>query len=417
MKKVLKSELFMVTLIILAFIAVRSLNYVYQLNWSGDQATSSLEALKIFRTGALTLIGPVVSWDYQGKQIFTGPLTYYMEIVFLILGGWDPVRSSYFFMLFCASMIIPLYFGTKLLINKKVALLITVLYTFGPYYVTYTRFFWNPTFQLSLMPILVFFMGWYKQKKTSLLFFCVSLMLGILFLFHYQFALIILGVFIYYFIIQRIGIKNLLIFISGITIGFSPLILFELKHNFYNTTTMLLFLRNWSQVGKPGNQNTPHYYTSISLIGILGVLGIFGSLIKKIPGTLIYVFIILLGIYSFIHFYPQPKTAFWASTEGWNYLTEQKIYDIIKKTEIKTNFNVINQAYDNKAIVTKYFLKRDYYDIDYDDYYHNKYVFVICKKDNYKTDPAYEIANFQPNKVLNFWKINSIYNMYLLQRL
>lgn len=412
-----KKNLIILSVLVLVFILIRSINYIYHLNWSGDQASFAIEALKIYRTKTLTLIGPQISANLQGRYIFQGPIIFYMTLFFLLLGKFDPVNSSYFFMLFCALMIFPLFFGVKKLINEKAAWLMVIVYAFVPYYINYSRFIWNSTFLLSLLPILIYLMGLYKEKKSRFVCFLVAFWLGLLLQFHYQFILIIFCVFLYYFLFKKEKLLNSLFFILGLFVGFSPLILFELKHDFYNIRTMILFAQNWSQVDRPGNITIPHYYLSLSFMALITILGIFAKQIKKITNFWLFIFGIFLFFYSLLIYTKKPVHAFWAYTSPWNYLAEKKIYDIIRQTKLSKDFNIANLAYyDTRSIVIKYFMKRDGYAINYDDYYGNKYLFVISQGNKYLFNPSYEIATFKPHKILRQWQINSRYNMLLLER-
>ena len=420
MKRIFNKTFLLLFICIGLFIGIRSLHYVYQVNFSGDQAFCGIEALRIFKDKIITFIGPQISANYEGRYIFQGPIIYYMYLFFLLLGKWDPVSSSYFFMIFCALMIVPLFFGTKKLINEKAAWIMVIIYSFFPYYINYTRFLWNSTFLLSLLPLLIFFMGVFKEgkyKKMSL-FFLISFWLGLLLQFHYQFVLIIAAIFVFYFLIKKIKPINILIFISGILLGFSPLIIFELRHQFYHIHTILLFIQNWSKVDKPGNITMPHYYLAISFMLIILLLGVMSKKINKIKYYLIIIFGLIILLYGFSSNINKPVHAFWAPTSPWNYLDEKHIYEIIKSTQLKSDFNVANLAYyDTLSVVVKYFMKRDGYNINYDDYYNNKYLFVISEKDTYLSNPAYEVATFKPRVLLKQWNINARFNMVLLERL
>lgn len=390
------------------------------MNWSGDQGSYAIEALRLFRTKSITLIGPEVSANYQGHFIFQGPIIYYLFILFLVLGKWDPVISSYLFMLFCSFMIIPLYFGIKKLIHEKAAWIMVIIYTLVPYYINYSRFLWNSTLLFSLLPLLLFFMGIFKERKekSNVLFFLISFWLGILLQFHYQFVLVIAGMFIYYFIFKKLKLSYLAPFFGGIALGFSPLIIFELRHQFYHIRTILLFIMNWSKVDKPGGITMPHYYISISFMFLVVLLGSIAKRMQRISYGLIIILAFIVSVYSLYKYSPMPEHAFWAPTTPWNYLAEKKIYDIIQSTQLKNNFNVANLAYyDTRSIVIKYFMKRDGYEINYDDYYGNKYLFVISEGNKYISNPSYEVATFKPNKILQQWKINSRFDMVLLERL
>ncbi len=416
MKKNKKELIFLVAFIII-FVILRSIHYTDFVNWSGDQASCGLDALNIMRTKKLVLIGPQISANYQGHFIFQGPLITYFFLFFLLLGGWDPVKASYLFMIFACLMIIPLFYGVKKLINHKAAWLAVIIYSLIPYYVNYTRFLWNSTLQLSLLPILIFLMGLYKEKKQPFFFFILSIWVGVLLQFHYQFFLIILSLFLYYFFVKKISFFNFFLYFLGIAIGFSPLIIFELKHNFYHVKTFILFFKNWRSLDAPGGLSMPHYYITLSFLSIIALLGILKKQVKKIPFSYFVFFCVFLIVYDLYLFLPVPRQAFWAPATPWNYKTELKIYQLIRATKIKTDFNVANLAYyDTKATVIKYFLKRDGYQINYDDYYQNKYLFVISEGEKYKNALSYEVAFFKPRRLLKSWEINEKFKMYLFER-
>lgn len=421
MLKLHKKEILILLLFIVVFILIRSINFIWSLNFSGDQAIFSMEALKIFRTGKPVLLGPPFSANLNGRYAFQGPMIFYELLFFLILGKFDPVVSSYIFMVFCGLMIIPLYYGAKMLINKRSALIIVAVYTLLPYYIDFSRFLWNPIFQFSLIPLLFLLMGLYKQKKTNLRFLALSTLLGIMLQYHYQFALIILGLFIYYFFIVKVHPKLIGLYVLGLSIGFSPLILFELRNNFYNIRTLILFAQHWATLDKPGGTNRGHYFLSISLMTILLFLGLFHQKLAKIKSkqfkALFLLLVLAIAIYDLFIYSPKPKTAFWSSSENWNYPAEYTAYQIIKEQNLK-DFNVSNLAYDTLAQVPKYLLQRDNVQINYVDYYHNRYLFVIedNKKKDFMSDPAYEVASFRPYTTLKAWKINDYYSMYLVER-
>lgn len=416
-----KKDLIILFFFIILFIYIRSINYIYHLNWSGDQATQSAHVLELIRNKKyITLIGNAVdSFKYEGRFIYQGPATYYMLGAFLLLGKFDPVVSSYLFIPFCALMTIPLYFGMKWLMNLRIAWILVIIYTFSSYYINYTRFLWNPNFQFSLIPILFLLMGYFKKKNTILRFLALSIFLGILLQFHYQFIIAIAGLAIYYFIYKKLSNKYLLIYLIGLAIGLMPLIIFELRNNFYNLRTLILLLSNYSKVSKAGGINTPHYWLSSSFLILLLIGGFLGKIINNLKHSKFLILIVAVSIGLLLNSvnitFTKPQTAFWAPADKWNYLAEKKIYDIIKKINLTTNYNVTNQAYDNRAMVTKYFLKKDNINIDYDDYFQNKYLFVVYKGKNYQTDPI-EIASLWPAKRLKSWKINDKYNMLLLER-
>jgi hypothetical protein len=394
---------------ILIFILIRSIHFVDFLNFSTDQATSSIKVLDILRNKKISLIGPPVSFSYQGKYIFHGGVSYYFQLIFLALGNFDPVISSYLYMIFSSIMIIPLFFGSKYLVNEKTAWLMVIVYSLLPLYIDYTRFLWNPNFQLTLLPLLILSMGLHKKFNKNIYFFTTSVLCGILLQLHYQFLPLLLSIFIYYFFIKRLSPIYVLIFLLGLSIGLFNMLLFELRNHFYNVQTVFYILSHSSKgsIGVTSLKNF-HYFLSIILLGFL-TLGTFTS--KKLN---ILIFVILL-ITDIVLYAPTPSHAF-GTDKDWNYLAEDKIHKIITTQHIK-NYNVANLAYDTLASVQKYLLIKDHININFDNYSSNQYLFVVNKDNNYLKNPAYEVNTYTPSQLVSSWKINKSYNLYLLKKL
>lgn len=417
LKKVKKTnkKFGLLLLLVLLFIIIRSIHFTKYLNFSSDQAIHSAAALHIFRSKEIVLIGPAVtSLAYEGRHIFYGPLVYYFQMLFLILGGFDPINASYAFMLFAALMIIPLYIGVKNLLNEKAAYFFVIVYTFLPYYINYTRFLWNPNFQFVLFPLFVFLMGLFHKKRTYFNFFILSFMMGSLLQFHHLFLIVILILLFFYFFVEHLSPKFLIIFLSGFILGISPILLFELRHNFYNTRTLILLLQHHQNVF-PGIgeiwSSEPHYFLSLSFFGLLTILAI---LKNKIKSAFLIFLLIILGGWSALVYAAEPAHGY-GMVSDWNYNDEAKVHQIITAENI-SNFNVMNLAYDTLAEVQKYLLQKDNLKINLYDYKSNDYLFIITDRKDFMDDAAYEIKTFRPAKVVKSWQINKRYNLYLVQR-
>lgn len=420
MRKIFKKELLLLVLFVALFIFLRSVHFTDHLNFSADQAEQSTDVLQYYEQQKIPLIGnPINSTVFEGHYMYQGPAYYYMLFPFLFSTNFEPVASSYLFMLFCALMIVPLYFGMKMLTNTRAALIMVIIYSFAPYYLNYTRFHWNPNYQLALLPILLLLIGLYNKKKSPWIFLLISIFLGFLFQFHYQFIVVILGIAIYYFIIRRVSLKLLIHFFVGLLIGVSPLILFELRHEFYNINTLILLLTNYDKVSKAGGITTPHYYLSLSFMLLVCVLGLLQNRLPKKRQFVIGSVVLALGLFAWsaVVNFQKPETAFWSYAPNWRYENTKKVYEIIKASKLE-NYNVADLTYYNtKASVVKYLLKRDNVEINYDDYYGNKYLFAIKASNTDLFDTmSYEVAFFKPSKLLNKWEINEHYNLYLLER-
>jgi len=418
MKKYLlnnKREIFWIIGIMISYIAIRSLHFYDIFNFSSEQASFSLKALELWKTKKIELIGPPISWRYEGRYFFQGSITFYMMIPFLLLGAWDPVKSSYGLVLFGALMAVVLYKAVSLLISRKAALLATLLFTFLPFYIDYSRFFWNPNLQFLVSPLVLLWMGLYQKTKKATFLFLVSFTSGALMLFHYQFFIVIVGILFYYLWIKKVRGLSLLIFLLGFPLGFSPLIIFELRNKFYNLQTLWLFLQHKDTVFPKGGHIfdifTSYYMLCPSLYAIVA----FSGLIKKrLNMQIILVIAAVLMVWALILYIPAPSRAF-GMAKNWNYSLELKAFSIIKSQNI-TNFNIVNLGYDTIAIVQKYMLTKDGINGNWEDYRSNKYLFLITNTQDYMRNPAYEINTFTPNIVLRKWVLNDTYTMYLLER-
>lgn len=403
----------LVVILCLLYILVRSINFIPHLNFSSEQASFALKARELFESRKIELIGPPISWRFNGRYFFQGSITYYVMIPLLLLGNWDPVVSSYMMVLFGAVMLIPLYFGTKLLFNRKAALVLSFIFCFLPLYIDYSRFFWNPNLQFLFAPLVILWMGLFEKYKKVLFLFLVSFASGVLMLFHYQFFLVILGLIFYYLFYVKLALKNKLVFLSGFPVGFAPLIIFELRNQFYNLNTLCLFFINFKEVFLGvGHQSFAFHYILSILLFIFLVLS---KYISKISSKFLLFFGIFTGACVLIYYSIVPSHGF-GMAKDWNYSVELKAHNIIKAQKVQ-NYNIVNLGYDTIATTQKYLLIKEGVKMNFDDYYHNDYLFLITNKQDYMKNPAYEINTFRPNMLLKTWKLNERYNLFLLKRL
>lgn len=377
-----------------------------------DQPLFATKALEIYTHRALVLIGPPTSFTVDSRYIFQGPATYYITLLFIILGKFDPLYATLIFIGAASLTVIPLYYGTVMLANKKAACLVVIVYTLLPFYITFSKFMWNPNFQLVFSPFLILCLGLYKKTHRSMFLFLAGVMAGFLLQFHYQFAIVVGGLLAAFMLRKKTRITKIIFFIAGICIGFSPLILFDFKHAWYNSRTMLLFVEHLLSFSKQSSKFSfsPHYVLSLSFLLLILSLS---ALKNKVSWLHVgVVFFILFG-WSLCVFVPRPSLAS-RNPKYWTYSDELKVAQIIKSEKLAA-FNV-STFYDSQAIAQKYFLKRDRVAIAYDDYRTNRYLFVVYPDMSFLKNPAYEINSFVPSKIIRVTPINDHYRLFLLER-
>ncbi len=406
-------EIFLLLLVLLIGVGLRSIYFPENLNFSSDQAAFATESYEIWQNKEIRLIGPSISFKTLGREVFQGSLTYYFQLLFLGPAAFEPVKASYLFMLFAMIMVVPLFYGTKKLLGTHAAFMLASTYSFVPLYIDYTRFLWNPNFQLSLLPILILLMGLYHESRRTVYLVSLFLWSGVLLLFHYQFVIIIIGLGVYYFFVKKVGFRNVLISSIGIILGFSPLILFELRNQFYNTQTMLLYLSNLHTMFGNGVSSSINAYYFLSIIIMASLLPL--ALVRKyLRSSHILLYVALLLLISLTTYIKEPEHAF-GMAQDWNISYEKEVSEIISSEDL-SNYNIVNLGYDTVAVVQKYLILVGGRAGLSEDYYTNDYLFVITKKIDYMNDPAYEINTFKPSKILKQWEINKTYSLILLQR-
>ncbi len=228
-------------LIFLAIVLCAVFFYSYNLHhtylFCGDMARDSLQALRILKEKKITVIGPPLSFGQFGfREIYFGSLTYYLGAIGLIISNYNVLGPIYINILI---MIVGLFFFFQLAFDyfkkPKHAIIATFLYALSPAIVIHMRFYWNPNFLISIAPIFWYFYYQTKSKKNHSGFF--SLLTGffgaILINLHYFVAPII--IFVFFILFKTKNKKKPLLFAIGLILGLLPLILFELKNNFYLT--------------------------------------------------------------------------------------------------------------------------------------------------------------------------------------
>lgn len=396
--------------LICVFLCVRLFRFQDTFHFYYDQPLFSIKALEIWRSHHVPLIGPPISFIWDGRQIFQGGIIYLMQLFFLLLGGFDPMRSTLMFIIFASIMMVPLWAGVKKLGGEKAAIISGVFYACFPPIVTGTLELTNPYYQLALTPILIWLLAQYVERRNSLWATLLGLGVGILLQFHYQFVLVIALVASYLILKRsRPTLLHWLAIGAGSIAGFSPLIIFELRNNFYNLRTLLLFIEHWDEFRQQLGGGFPvQYFLSLMLMGFALVSGYIKR--HKVIATIV---IGVLFVWAIKDFVVSPIQG--GILPNWRYQDELKVNQIITSENL-TNYNIA-MWYDTKSITQRYLLMKQNRDFDFENYRTNKYLFVVYSNDNWLSDGAYELNTFKPSIVRKRWKINEKYNLYLVERL
>lgn len=266
--------------------------YLYRLPQSffidTDYARDLYEIAKIAK-GTLTLIGPVLRIG-----LFAGPYYYYLFTPSMLLSHYS---SDWILYTNAGFFIVSLFIGFYLLakkIGQSIAILVTLLVGTIPAFLTSARHPGNAYTYLG--PLLVYIIwGYFYPPINKFKILIFGIFAGILINFHPATLFVIIPLF-FYQLFKNKSYKNIFIWLSGLSLTFAPIFLFELRHNFVILKGLFII----------GNYK---YFTSSEYLGSVAVFRMFWQLTGPILlFTLLLIFrprllkkpLIVMNIFSFL---------------------------------------------------------------------------------------------------------------------
>lgn len=439
----------------------------------GDQGRDTIILRRIITLEHFPAIGAPTSIG----QVYLGPFYYYFIAPWLLLFNLNPIGPIVGVALFSSLYLIINYFVVKELIDKKTAILSTIFLSFSSVLIEFSRFSWNPNLLPLFTLLTIYFLiksiktgRWHFFALTgAFLSFVIQLHYLALFIFPATFAL-----YSGYFYKNIKQIKRLVLNFSLLFLNFiffsSPLIVFDLRHQFLNTNN---FLKLFQQAGsdlttKINSLFDSFYYLNVYsfhielnkfLVFILLVFLLIAylTLMKQKSAIKIFLLFFILTIF-FMSFYTGQKhphyfgvlyplyfiiVAFFLGFTsdfffgkvltilfvfGLIFLNFQKYpyFRNFPNNQIQIAEKVAKKIYENiekeKFTVTalpekysdstyRYFLeiwgKRP---IEKDSLTKADELFLVCEKKCSPIigNPQWDIAYFAPNKIIGKWEINGV---------
>jgi hypothetical protein len=325
----------------------------------------------------------------------------------LWLAGWNPLIASYALVFLNLIGLVFLYLAAKKIGGDRMATDSAIIYVFLPVSINYSNFLWNPNFLLILTPIFLWFLASALKNKNPFWFLYSGIMAGVCLQFHFQFTLIIFGTGLI-MLLKKEKLKNLIVFMVGMTLGYSPLLVFDLRNNFYNIRTIF----EWLKFGSDEKFNFQIYYF-LAFIPIFSLF--FGLIISKLNKVFIRsgLFLVLI-VYSFSIKITQNRAL--GMPEHWTYSDLDRAAKIIEREG--HNFNIVNLlSGDTRFYSLRYLLiKENKEPRPIDSYEFADQLFIVSYDDIEKTknNPVWEISSFGKSTLKRKWKLNQKVNLYEL---
>lgn len=204
-----------------------------------DNGRDLLEVKKIFVDHKLTLIGP-----FSGLQgVFQSPLWFYLLGIPFLLGGGSPLAMMIFMVVLGLLAIVMAYFVGKEIFGRSTGLILALLFTISPSVVFLSRIAWHPYLVVYLM-LPLYFCIFRAIKGNKNYWFAAGFIAGVIAQFEIAFGLFLLPVIILTFLLfqEKTKLKFLFGGIALFFFNFLPQVLFDLRHNFLMTRSVLGFL-------------------------------------------------------------------------------------------------------------------------------------------------------------------------------
>lgn len=293
-KRQLIIQVFLIGLVFALFAFFRFYNLDKRIIFDWDQEQFSNQIKNIIVNHKLTLLGPRVVSD---TGFFLAPYFTYFLIPFYLLTSLHPWALIYFLIFFNILFFFLSFFILKKMFNFYSAVIFLLLWSFNFLFVQYDIIPWWPV-TIPLGVILTWF-ALYRIYKFNLIkdWFILGIILGLFMNMHFQFVFLIFfsGLFlVFLFFLEKkvkFSIKKLLVLKFTFLAFFTPLLLFDLRHNFLNINLFFNFFFT-NQV------NLKHDY-SVWLIVFTNFIEPFIFLRSTLTAKLFYLVLLLIFFYLF----------------------------------------------------------------------------------------------------------------------
>lgn len=262
-RNLLKNRYFIAALII--FLIGATLRF-YKLGeyatFLGDQGRDALIIKRIITLEHLPAIGAPTSIG----QVYMGPFYYYFIAPWLLLFNFRPVGLAFGVAFFSSLYILINYFVIKEIFNKKTAIISTALIAFSSSLIELSRFSWNPNL-LPLFALLTFYFVIKSAKINRWFYFALAgAFVSFSTQFHYLALFMLLPIGVLYLVLllkKKVSLLNCLIFAAFFLIFSSPLIFFEIRHNFLNTNSLISLFK---YQGPVANNKLANFFSSFYVL-------------------------------------------------------------------------------------------------------------------------------------------------------
>jgi len=213
----------------------------------GDEGRDVLVVKRMIVDHKFTLLGPITSVG----SIYMGPIYYYFMVPFLWAWKLDPVGPAVMVAIVAILTVGLIFITGAKFFHTAVGLIASLLYATSPLTIAYGRSSWNPNIVPFFSILAIYSLLEVVVNKKFKWLIIIGFSLGILLQLHYVTLILIPVVISCLALIRfRIPIKIYFYFILSWILSYSPFLLFELRHQFVNSQSVLRFITEQNSTSK-----------------------------------------------------------------------------------------------------------------------------------------------------------------------
>ncbi|MEK7543345.1 MAG: glycosyltransferase family 39 protein [Patescibacteria group bacterium] len=241
-------------IVVILFVAayLRLHNISGYMTFLGDEGRDVLVVKQMIVDHKWTLLGPTASVG----GFFLGPIYYYFMMPFLWAWRLDPTGPAVMVALFGVATVYLVYRSGRDMFHPWVGITASALYALSPVVIAYSRSSWNPNI-VPFFSLLTIYLLWKNTNDGRLRnVFWVGVSMGIGLQLHYLFLFLFPVAALWLIVQGKVGMKirSLAVSVIGFVIGYAPFLLFELRHGFPNTQSIMRFVLAGKDTGLDGEK-------------------------------------------------------------------------------------------------------------------------------------------------------------------
>ncbi|MBI3956045.1 glycosyltransferase family 39 protein [Candidatus Gottesmanbacteria bacterium] len=244
--------LFFVVIILALAAYLRLYNISGYMTFLGDEGRDVLVVKRMLVDHKWTLLGPTASVG----GFFLGPIYYYFMLPFLWAWRLDPTGPAVMVALFGVATVYLVYRAGRDMFHPWIGFVASALYALSPVVIAYSRSSWNPNL-VPFFSLLTMYLLWkYAKGRKIRNIFWAGVSMGIGLQLHYLFLFLFPVAAIWLLLNRKVGarLRSWVFGAVGFVIGYAPFLLFELRHGFPNTLSIIQFVLAGKDTGLVGEK-------------------------------------------------------------------------------------------------------------------------------------------------------------------